>query len=600
MNKIRNFCIIAHIDHGKSTLADRLLEKTGRVTEREMIVNQILDDNPLEQERGITIKLHAIQMDYTAKDGNQYTLNLIDTPGHVDFSYEVSRSLAACEGALLVVDATQGVEAQTISNLYLAIDSDLEIIPIINKIDLPSAQTTIENVKQQIIDLIGCKGEEILLVSAKQGIGIDELLETIVERIPPPKGNPEAPLSCLIFDSIYDSYRGVVVNIRVFNGSIKEGDKILFMATERTYEVEELGILYMKRHRTGYLTAGNVGYLIAGIRNLQDTKVGDTITHYNRPCEKPIEGFKLVKPMVFSGIYPAEADDFESLRESLAKLTLNDSAITYEPETSSALGFGFRCGFLGLLHMEIVQERLEREFNQNIVTTVPNVRYKVIKTNGEELFIDNPAQLPPQVQIEEIQEPYITSQIITPTEYMGNIIKLCMERRGNLKNTSYISPERVDLQFELPLAEVVFDFYDKLKSISRGYASLDYEFLEYRADDLVKLDILINGEVVDALSSIVHRSKSNDWGRKLCSKLKELIPKQLFEIAIQAAIGSKVIARTNVKALRKDVTAKCYGGDITRKRKLLEKQKAGKKRMKQVGKIEIPQEAFLAVLSLED
>lgn len=600
MNKIRNFCIIAHIDHGKSTLADRLLEKTGRVTEREMIVNQILDDNPLEQERGITIKLHAIQMDYTAKDGNQYTLNLIDTPGHVDFSYEVSRSLAACEGALLVVDATQGVEAQTISNLYLAIDSDLEIIPIINKIDLPSAQTTIENVKQQIIDLIGCKGEEILLVSAKQGIGIDELLETIVERIPPPKGDTEAPLSCLIFDSIYDSYRGVVVNIRVFNGSIKEGDKILFMATERTYEVEELGILYMKRHRTGYLTAGNVGYLIAGIRNLQDTKVGDTITHYNRPCEKPIEGFKLVKPMVFSGIYPAEADDFESLRESLAKLTLNDSAITYEPETSSALGFGFRCGFLGLLHMEIVQERLEREFNQNIVTTVPNVRYKVIKTNGEELFIDNPAQLPPQVQIEEIQEPYITSQIITPTEYMGNIIKLCMERRGNLKNTSYISPERVDLQFELPLAEVVFDFYDKLKSISRGYASLDYEFLEYRADDLVKLDILINGEVVDALSSIVHRSKSNDWGRKLCSKLKELIPKQLFEIAIQAAIGSKVIARTNVKALRKDVTAKCYGGDITRKRKLLEKQKAGKKRMKQVGKIEIPQEAFLAVLSLED
>lgn len=598
MNNIRNFCIIAHIDHGKSTLADRLLEKTGRVTEREMIVNQILDDNPLEQERGITIKLHAIQMDYTAKDGNQYTLNLIDTPGHVDFSYEVSRSLAACEGALLVVDATQGVEAQTISNLYLAIDSDLEIIPIINKIDLPSAQTTIENVKQQIIDLIGCKAEEILLVSAKQGIGIEELLETIVNKIPPPKGDPEAPLSCLIFDSIYDSYRGVVVNIRVFNGSIKEGDKILFMATERTYEVEELGILYMKRHRTGYLTAGNVGYLIASIRNLQDTKVGDTITHYNRPCEKPIEGFKLVKPMVFSGIYPAEADDFESLRESLAKLSLNDSAITYEPETSSALGFGFRCGFLGLLHMEIVQERLEREFNQNIVTTVPNVRYKVIKTNGEELFIDNPAQLPPQVQIEEIQEPYITSQIITPTEYMGNIIKLCMERRGYLKNTSYISPERVDLQFELPLAEVVFDFYDKLKSISRGYASLDYEFLEYRTDDLVKLDIMINGEVVDALSSIVHRSKSNDWGRKLCSKLKELIPKQLFEIAIQAAIGSKVIARTNVKALRKDVTAKCYGGDITRKRKLLEKQKAGKKRMKAIGKVNVPQEAFMAVLKI--
>jgi len=600
MENIRNFCIIAHIDHGKSTLADRLLEKTGRVTEREMVVNQILDDNPLEQERGITIKLHAIQMDYTAKDGKQYILNLIDTPGHVDFSYEVSRSLAACEGALLIVDATQGVEAQTISNLYLAIDANLEIIPVINKIDLPSAQTTIESVKQQIIDLIGCRSEEILMVSAKQGIGIDELLEEIVNRIPHPKGDPHAPLSCLIFDSIYDSYRGVVVNIRVFNGSLKEGEKILFMSTGKTYDIEEVGILYMKRHRTGYLTAGNVGYLTASIRNLQDTKVGDTITHFNHPCDKPIEGFKIVKPMVFSGIYPADADDFESLRESLAKLTLNDSAITYEPETSSALGFGFRCGFLGLLHMEIVQERLEREFNQNIVTTVPNVRYKVIKTNKEELFIDNPAQLPPQVQIEEIQEPFISAQIITPTEYMGNIIKLCIERRGNLKNTSYLSPERVDLQFELPLAEVVFDFYDKLKSISRGYASLDYEFLDYRTEDLAKLDIMINGEIVDALSSIVHRSKSNDWGRKLCSKLKELIPKQLFEIAIQAAIGNKIIARTNVKALRKDVTAKCYGGDITRKRKLLEKQKAGKKRMKQVGKIEIPQEAFLAVLSIED
>ncbi|HOK13338.1 MAG TPA: translation elongation factor 4 [Candidatus Kapabacteria bacterium] len=599
MENFRNFCIIAHIDHGKSTLADCLLMRTGRVTEREMVTNQILDDNPLEQERGITIKLHAIQMDYTARNGKQYTLNLIDTPGHVDFSYEVSRSLAACEGAILVVDATQGIEAQTISNLYLAIEHNLEIIPVINKIDLPSAETTIDKVKQQIIDLIGCKEEEILLASAKKSIGIDEILEAIVERIPPPKGDPSAPLRALIFDSVFDSYRGVIVYIRVFDGVLRENDKIYFMATDMTYDVEEVGILYMKRNRTGELSAGNVGYFIANVRDLHDTKVGDTVTLFKNRCTEPIAGFKNVKPMVFSGIYPADSDDFEDLREALAKLSLNDSAIHYEPETSSALGFGFRCGFLGLLHMEIVQERLEREFNQNIVTTVPNVRYKVIKTNGEEIFIENPAQLPSPVEIEEIQEPYIKAQIITPSEYIGNIMKLCMDRRGTLINTHYLSADRVDMSWELPLAEVVFDFYDKLKSTSRGYASLDYEFNDYKPGDLVKLDILINGDQVDALSSIVHRSKAYEWGKKLCTKLKDLIPRQMFEVAIQAAIGSKVIARTNVKALRKNVLAKCYGGDISRKRKLLEKQKEGKKRMKQVGNVEIPQEAFLAVLSID-
>ncbi len=599
MNNIRNFCIIAHIDHGKSTLADCLLMRTGRVTEREMITNQILDDNPLEQERGITIKLHAIQMDYTAKDGEKYTLNLIDTPGHVDFSYEVSRSLAACEGAILVVDATQGIEAQTISNLYLAIEHNLEIIPVINKIDLPSAETTIDKVKKEIIDLIGCKEEEILLASAKKAIGIDEILEAIVERIPPPKGNVDAPLRALIFDSVFDSYRGVIVYIRVFDGVLRENDKIYFMATDMAYDVEEVGILHMKRFRTGELSAGNVGYFIANIRDLHDTKVGDTVTLFKNRCSEPIAGFKNVKPMVFSGIYPADSDDFEDLREALAKLSLNDSAIYYEPETSSALGFGFRCGFLGLLHMEIVQERLEREFNQNIVNTVPNVRYKVIKKTGEEIFIENPAQLPSPVEIEEIQEPYIKAQIITPSEYIGNIMKLCMDRRGTLVNTHYLSAERVDMTWELPLAEVVFDFYDKLKSTTRGYASLDYEFYDYKAGDLVKLDILINGDQVDALSSIVHRSKAYEWGKKLCTKLKDLIPRQMFEVAIQAAIGSKVIARTNVKALRKNVLAKCYGGDITRKRKLLEKQKEGKKRMKQVGNVEIPQEAFLAVLSID-
>lgn len=600
MQNFRNFGIIAHIDHGKSTLADRLLEKTGTVTQREMIYNQILDDNPLEQERGITIKLHAIQMEYQAKDGNNYTLNLIDTPGHVDFTYEVSRSLAACEGALLIVDATQGIEAQTISNLYLAIDHNLEIIPIINKIDLPSASTNLEKVQHEIMDLIGCDESEILLASAKAGIGIEEILEEIVKRIPPPKGDETAPLRALIYDSIFDDYRGVIVNLRVFDGKIVEGDKIYFMATQMAYDVEEVGILKMKRFRTKELSAGNVGYLIPNIRTLSDTKVGDTITHYKNQCDEMIAGFKEVKPMVFSGFYPVDSNDFESLREALAKLSLNDSAIFYEPETSSALGFGFRCGFLGLLHLEIVQERLEREFKQNLVTTVPNVRYKILLTNGDEMFIDSPAQLPDIVKIREIQEPYIRTQIILPDEYIGSVMKLCLDRRGTLKHTVYLSAKRVDLTWDLPLAEVVYDFYDKLKSSTRGYASMDYEFLDYIAGDLIKLDILINGEPLDALSSIVHRSKSYEWGKRLTSKLKDLIPRQLFEIAIQAAIGNKAIARTNVKALRKNVTAKCYGGDISRKRKLLEKQKEGKKRMKQVGNVEIPQEAFLAVLKIGD
>lgn len=600
MDLFRNFCIIAHIDHGKSTLADRLLERTGRVTARQMVTDQILDDNPLEQERGITIKLHAVQMEYTARDGKTYTLNLIDTPGHVDFSYEVSRSLAACEGALLVVDATQGVEAQTISNLYLAVDAGLEIIPVINKIDLPSAETMLDSVKQQIIDLIGCQEEEILLASAKVGIGIEEILEAIVHRIPPPKGDPEAPLRALIYDSFYDSYRGVVVNVRVFDGTLREKDKVLFMATGQVYEVDEVGVLYMEQHRTRVLTAGNVGYFTASIRRVRDTKVGDTVTHAQRPCAEPIAGFREVKPMVFSGIYPADSDDFEDLRDALEKLSLNDAAIHYEPETSAALGFGFRCGFLGLLHMEIVQERLEREFNQTIVTTVPNVRYLVRRTDGTEQWVENPAQMPEPVKIAEILEPYIRAQIITPTEYIGPIMQLCIERRGTVQGQHYLSPTRVDLTVELPLAEVVFDFYDKLKSISRGYASLDYEYSDYKAGDLVKLDILLNGDPVDALSTIVHRQKAYEWGRRLCSKLKKIIPRHLFEVVIQAAIGSKIIARDSIAPLRKNVLAKCYGGDVTRKRKLLEKQKEGKKRMKQIGRVEVPQEAFLAVLSLDD
>ena len=599
MQHFRNFCIIAHIDHGKSTLADRLLERTGRVTKREMVYNQILDDNPLEQERGITIKLHAIQMAHKDADGNEYCLNLIDTPGHVDFSYEVSRSLSACEGALLVVDATQGVEAQTISNLFMAIDQGLEIIPVINKIDLPSAVTTIDNVKQQVIDLIGCKEEDMILASAKAGIGIDEILDAVVKRIPPPKGDPKKPLRALIYDSIFDSYRGVIVNVRVFDGVLREKDKILFMATGQQYDVDEVGVLHMQRHRTGELSAGDVGYFTAAIRRLQDTKVGDTVTLSGNRCSSAIEGFREVKPMVFSGIYPADSDDFEDLREALGKLTLNDSAITFEPESSTALGFGFRCGFLGLLHMEIVQERLEREFNQVIVTTVPNVRYRVVTTKGEELWVDNPAQLPNPTLIESLEEPFIRAQIISPTEYIGAIMKLCIDRRGVMLGQTYLSADRVDMTFELPLAEVVFDFYDKLKSNTRGYASLDYEYSDYKSGDLVRMDILLNGDQVDALSSIVHRQKAHEWGKKLCVKLKELIPRQMFEVAIQAAIGSKIIARESISAIRKNVLAKCYGGDISRKRKLLEKQKEGKKRMKQVGRVEIPQEAFLAVLSID-
>jgi GTP-binding protein LepA len=522
MKHFRNFCIIAHIDHGKSTLADRLLERTGRVTQREMVYNQILDDNPLEQERGITIKLHAIQMDYVAKDGQTYKLNLIDTPGHVDFSYEVSRSLSACEGALLVVDATQGVEAQTISNLYMAIEQGLEIIPVINKIDLPAAVTTIDSVKQQVIDLIGCKEEDLIMASAKAGIGIDEILEAVIARVPPPTGDPNKPLRALIYDSIFDAYRGVVVNVRVFDGVMREKDKVKFMNTGYTYELDEVGVLFMQRQRTKVLEAGNVGYFTAAIKRLQDTKVGDTVTLEKNPCETAIDGFKEVKPMVFSGIYPADSDDFENLREALGKLTLNDAAITFEPETSNALGFGFRCGFLGLLHMEIVQERLEREFDQTIVTTVPNVRYKVITTKNEVLWVDNPSQLPNPTLINDIMEPFIRAQIIAPNEYVGAIMKLCIDRRGTMLGQSYLSADRVDMTFELPLAEVVFDFYDKLKSGTRGYASLDYEYADYKSGELVRMDILLNGEPVDALSSIVHRQKAHEWGKKLCAKLKEL------------------------------------------------------------------------------
>ncbi len=600
MKHFRNFCIIAHIDHGKSTLADRLLEHTGTLQKREMTMNQMLDSNPLEQERGITIKLHAIQMRYTSRAKEDYILNLIDTPGHVDFSYEVSRSLAACEGALLVVDATQGVEAQTISNLYLAIDAGLEIIPVINKIDLPSAVTTIDSVKQQVMDLIGCKEEDMVLASGKTGIGIEDILEAVVARIPAPKGDPAAPLRALIYDSHFDPYLGVVVNARVIDGTLREKDKIYFYATDKTYEVEECGYMKMHRVRTGEIGAGNVGYITASIKNLHDTRVGDTITHTDNKGER-ISGFKEVKPMVFSGIYPADSDDFEDLREALQKLSLNDSAITFEPESSVALGFGFRCGFLGLLHMEIVQERLEREFAQTIVTTVPTVRYRLELTNGEESWIESPAQMPENVSsINEIYEPFIKAQIITPAEYIGVIMKLCMDRRGIFLATNYLTETRVEMLFELPLSEVIFDFFDKLKSGTRGYASLDYEPIDMRPGDLIKLDILLNGEPVDALSSIVHRQKAYDWGRKLCSKLKELIPRQMFEVAIQAAIGAKIIARDNISAIRKNVLAKCYGGDISRKRKLLDKQKEGKKRMKQIGRVEVPQEAFLAVLSIDD
>ncbi len=598
MDHIRNFCIIAHIDHGKSTIADRLLERTGTITEREMKFNQVLDDMELEQERGITIKLHAIRMQYHANNRKAYTLNLIDTPGHVDFSYEVSRSLAACEGALLVVDASQGVEAQTISNLYLAIDAGLEIIPVINKIDLPSAM--VEPVKHQIMDLIGCKEEEIILASAKMKIGVDEILEAIVNRIPPPQGDPQAPLQALIFDSIFDGYRGSVVYIRVFQGTVTEKDKIKFFASDKIFDAEEVGVLEMHRLRTNTLSAGDVGYLIPGAKDVHDTKVGDTITNADRPAASALPGYKDVKPMVFAGLYPVNADNFSELRDSLEKLRLNDASLIFEPESSVALGFGFRAGFLGLLHMEIIQERLEREYKQELITTVPNVEYRVVKTNKEVVLVDNPALMPPAGEIEHVEEPFIRAQIITPAEYIGNIMKLCTDRRGVYKNTTYLDTTRADLRYELPLSEIIFDYYDKLKSMSRGYASLDYDFLEYRESDLVKLDILLNGEPVDALSTIVHHEKAYEWGKKLCAKLRKLIPRQMFEVVIQAAIGSKIIARDSISPIRKNVLAKCYGGDITRKRKLLEKQKEGKKRMKQVGRVEIPQEAFLAVLAMED
>ena len=597
MNNIRNFCIIAHIDHGKSTIADCLLETTGVVSAREA-KDQILDDLELERERGITIKSHAIQMHYRAKDKQEYVLNLIDTPGHVDFTYEVSRSLAACEGAVLVVDAAQGVEAQTISNLYLATDAGLEIIPVINKIDLPSAE--IDKVSNQIIDLIGCNKEDIILVSAKSKIGIVDLLETVIEKVPPPKGDPNAPLQALIFDSVFDSYRGAIAYVRIFQGTLKTNDKLRFFKVHKESVAEEVGTLGLKKIKSNELAAGDVGYLIAGIKDVRDTKVGDTITHVRNGASTPLPGYKDVKPMVYSGLYPTDSDDFEDLRDALEKFCLNDSALVYQPETSAALGFGFRCGFLGLLHMEIVQERLLREYGQSIITTLPNVEYIVYNKKGVKIIVDNPAEMPTVGNIDRVEEPYMKAQIVTPSEYVGNIMKIAMDKRGTYINTTYLDPTRADLQFEFPLAEIIFDFYDKLKSSTRGYASFDYEYIGYRESDLVKLDILLNSEPVDALSMIVHRSKSFEWGKKVSSKLKELIPRQMFEINIQAAIGTKVISKSVVKALRKNVLAKCYGGDISRKRKLLEKQKEGKKRMKQVGNVEIPQEAFLAVLQIDD
>ncbi len=593
---IRNFSIIAHIDHGKSTLADRLLEFTKTLPPREMR-EQVLDNMDLERERGITIKAHAIRMNYKSKDGQEYILNLIDTPGHVDFTYEVSRSLAACEGVLLVVDASQGVEAQTISNLLLALENNLSIIPIINKIDLPSAQ--IDLVKGQLKELLGVEQKEILLTSAKLGVGIEEILEAIIKRIPAPSGKDENPLKGLIFDSVFDQYRGAIPYIRVKDGCLKKRDKIKFFSNQKVYEVDEVGYLRLKLVPAEKLSTGEVGYVIANVKNVIDTKVGDTITLSDNPAKEPLPGFRDIKSMVFSGFYPADSENYEELRDAMEKLRMNDASLIFEPESSNALGFGFRCGFLGLLHLEIVQERLRREYGQPIIATVPNVEYRVTLTDGKTVYIDNPAFLPSTGKIEKIEEPYVLVQIISPSEYIGNIMKLVMERRGVYKNTEYVDKTRVSLHFDLPLSEIIFDFYDKLKSITRGYASLDYELADFKESDLVKLNILINGESVDALSSIVHKDKAYFWGRSLCQKLRELIPRQLFEVAIQAAIGSKVIARESVKPLRKNVTAKCYGGDITRKRKLLERQREGKKRMKQVGSVEIPQEAFLAILQVE-
>jgi GTP-binding protein LepA len=595
MKNIRNFCIIAHIDHGKSTLADRLLEFTQTVDKRQMQA-QLLDDMDLERERGITIKSHAIQMLYPYK-GEQYVFNLIDTPGHVDFSYEVSRSIAACEGALLLVDASQGIEAQTISNLYLAMGNDLEIIPVLNKVDLPGAMP--EEVKDEMVDLLGCKREDIIHASGKAGIGIKEILDAVVERIPSPKGNPAAPLQALIFDSVFNSFRGIEVYFRIYNGSISKGDKVKFMATGKEYWADEVGILKLEQEPQQSMSAGNVGYLISGIKEAKEVKVGDTITHAHNPCDKAIQGFEDVKPMVFAGIYPVETSEFEELRNSMEKLQLNDASLVWEPETSAALGFGFRCGFLGMLHMEIVQERLEREFGMTVITTVPSVQFRAHTTKGELIVVNAPSELPEPNYLDYVEEPFIKAQIITKSDYVGGIIGLCMDKRGLMKNQVYLTTDRVELSFELPLSEIVFDFFDKLKTISRGYASLDYELIGFRESSMVKLDIMLNGDKVDALSAIVHRDKAYEWGKRLCEKLKELIPRQMFEIAVQAAIGAKVIARETVKAMRKDVLAKCYGGDISRKRKLLEKQKKGKKRMRQVGNVEIPQEAFMAVLKLD-
>ncbi len=597
MKQIRNFCIIAHIDHGKSTLADRLLQATNTVSDREMM-DQVLDDMDLEREKGITIKSHAIQINYQQHNGEEYVLNLIDTPGHVDFSYEVSRALAACEGALLLVDATQGIQAQTISNLYLAIENDLEIIPVINKIDMDGAM--IDEVKDQIIDLIGCKPDEILLASGRTGLGVEAVLEAIVDRIPPPKGSEEAPLQALIFDSVFNSFRGIIVYFRVLNGVIRKGDKVKFVSTGQEYDADEIGILKLKMTEKNEVRAGDVGYLITGIKNAKDVKVGDTITLATNQNPQAIKGFEEVKPMVFAGIYPVNTDEFEELRDCMDKLQLNDASLTFELETSQALGFGFRCGFLGMLHMEIIQERLEREFDQSVITTVPNVSFIAHTTKGEIIVVNNPTEFPDPVKTDRIEEPYIKAQIITKPEYIGNIMTLCMGKRGILTSQNYLTTTRVDLNFEMPLTEIVFDFYDKLKSSTRGYASFDYHPIGYRESDIVKMDILLNGDKVDALSALIHRSRAQDFGRKLCEKLKELVPRQQFQIAIQAAIGAKIVARENISAMRKDVTAKCYGGDISRKRKLLEKQKEGKKRMKQIGNVEVPQEAFLAVLKLDD
>ena len=596
VDKIRNFCIIAHIDHGKSTLADRLLEATHTISGRDM-QDQLLDNMDLERERGITIKSHAIQMNYE-HEGENYVLNLIDTPGHVDFSYEVSRSIAACEGALLVVDASQGIEAQTISNLYLALDNDLEIIPVLNKIDLPGARP--EEVADEVVDLLGCKREEIILASGKEGIGVEDILQAIVKRIPPPAGDPTAPLQAMIFDSVFNPFRGIEVYFRVFNGTIRTGDKVKFMSTGKEYTADEIGVLKFNQEPRDEIVAGDVGYLISGIKVAREVKVGDTITHVERPCAEQIKGFEEVKPMVFAGIYPVDTSEYEELRASMEKLQLNDASLVWEPETSVALGFGFRCGFLGMLHMEIVQERLEREFGMTVITTVPSVQFHAVYPDGSVKEINAPSDMPDPGTISYIEEPYIRAQIITKAEYIGGVISLCMDKRGEIKNQVYLTADRVELTFEMPLSEIVFDFFDKLKTISRGYASLDYELIGFRQSNMVKLDIMLNGEKVDALSAIVHRDKAYEWGKRLCEKLKELVPRQMFEIAIQAAIGTKIIARSTVKALRKNVLAKCYGGDITRKRKLLEKQKKGKKRMRQVGNVEIPQEAFMAVLQIDN